>query len=117
MEVRPHDFPSIRTSDVFRTFANRLARLALLRTKCEDDHPVLAVERDLVEMARSKLQEHVMVRVTGDSRRLFRPLLESWVRSAAMERALAFDEEDSVKEAVLTSLRSEESCDVIPEVH
>lgn len=89
----------------------------LLRNRCEAGHPVLSVEMDLVEMAKSKLQEHLMSRYSSDSRRLLKPLLESWIRATAQERILSFDEDDSVKETVMVAIQNENLEDVVPSVH
>jgi len=118
MEVaKAQDFPAIRTSDVFRTFANRFARLMFLHHMCESDHPVLVVERELVEMARSKLQEYVLVRVPNERLRVLRPVLEAWVRAVAQEKILSSDEEDGVKESVMTRIQNESLADLLPQVH
>ncbi len=114
---KSQEFPSIKNSNPLKTFSHRLARLMLLRIRCEADHPVLIVEMELIEMAKSKLQEFIMTQVSKDSIRLLKPILETWIRVAAQERALSFDEDDYIKEQVLSAILSENVSDVIPTVH
>ncbi len=112
-----HNFPEIRRSDIFRTFANRFARYKYLKHLCEDDHPVLIVESELVEIAKSKLQELVFTKISNDQRKVFKLLLESWIRAVAQERILGYDESDDVKEAVMISIQNESLASLFPQVH
>lgn len=93
--------------EAFRTFTRRLARLTLLRQFCQPEHPVLRIEEDLAEMARSKLQEQILLRVPASRIRRLRPALESMIRRSAAARILSADEEDHVKESALEALEGE----------
>lgn len=92
-------------------YAARLARRAILRRYCFGDHPVLMIEEDLVDMARARLQDHVLE--TGADR----TASAQAVRDAAAARVLASDEEDRVKVTALTEVVSMSAEEILPAVH
>lgn len=86
-----------------RTYACRLARLCFLKGHChEPDHPVLQTEIQLVEMARSKLMEQVMMKFGPKSTGLesieheLRAMAQCWISSSV-------DDEDE-REIVMNRL-------------
>jgi len=90
-------------------YAARLARRAILRRYCQEDHPVLMIEEDLVEMARARLLEHVLPEAR-DSR-------AAAVIGAASARVRSSEEEDHVKEAALADLSAMSFEQVLPLLH
>lgn len=112
-----HSFPSVRNSEAFQVFTKRLARLMFLKQICEADHPVLSTERSLVEMAKTRLQEYVFIHISNDKIKMYRPLIETWVRAVTLERVMNYNEEDSIKESVMRSIQIENLSDLIPFVH
>ena len=68
-------------------YAHRLARLCVLTAQCPEDHPMLSTERNLMDMARSKLQEALLRKLSVDGFRRMRPDLEYLIRQSAKEDA------------------------------
>lgn len=90
-----------------RTYASRLARLCFLKQKCEQDHPVLLTEQELVEMAKSRLQEQAAIKF-GASLESKAHILASSVRGiAAKWVACSLDDEDE-RESVLTAIHQDD---------
>jgi hypothetical protein len=46
---------------VIEVYAIRLSRLYHLKQLCNDGHPVLTTEMHLIEMAKAKLQEYILI--------------------------------------------------------
>lgn len=113
----PKSLPHLRNADALRVFAQRLARLMYLRRVCEPDHPVLSVENELIEMAKSKLQEYIFVNVPANQTKMYGILIQSWIKSIALERAVSSDEDDSVKERVMEAIMAEDLSKLVPFVH
>lgn len=88
-----------------RTLASRLARRAHLRRFCSDGHPVLAIEESLIEMAVSKLHEFILSSYERDDIPSLRRYVEAAVRVYAAEKAVSYDEDESVRQAIV-----EEAC-------
>lgn len=61
-------------------YARRMARLLFLRRHVEEDHPVLAAENILIEMARSKLLEGLLASVGEAGLSRERPSVERAIR-------------------------------------
>jgi len=66
-------------------YAIRFARLCLLRCFCPPDHPILVTEIQLVDMARSKLQEEFLSRLSTDALARARSDLEFEIKQAAKD--------------------------------
>ncbi len=62
MEIGTEEMESDSLKLATKTFAARYARLCFLRRRCNDDHPVLITEVQLVEIARTKLREQLLIR-------------------------------------------------------
>ncbi len=88
-------------------FAIRLARRALLRRFCSADHPVLTIEEDLVEMARSKLQEHILSHYLKEDAPGLEGAVRALMRAAAVEKASKFAEDESVRMELVEEVCSE----------
>ena len=50
-----------RRPGIIEIYATRLSRLYYLKQLCYDEHPVLTTEIHLVEMAKAKLQEYILI--------------------------------------------------------
>lgn len=100
-----------------RTFAHRLTRRALLRRFCQSDHPVLAIEEDLVEMAKSKLHESILASFTPEDIPKLRPALEMAVKASAMEKVAGYDEDQNVKDEIVLEVCSVPLDDILTPAH
>lgn len=96
---------SLRSSVEFRTFSKRFERLVYLRQKCEPTHTVLAVELELVEMARNKLIALISKSCTTENREAVSAEIESTIRAIAVSNITDAEEDESVKEEMLDSIR------------
>jgi hypothetical protein len=95
------DVSSIKGSEVFRTFSYRFSRLMWLKCVCDPDHPVLQTELELMEMARSGLQEAIFSSVPRDRLKIFCLTLVASVKAQAMEKTYSGQEEDVLKEKMI----------------
>lgn len=87
-----------RRPEVFlKKYAVRLARLCLIRCRCEKDHPVLTTEVHLVDMARSKLREELLSRSSVDAIARMRCDLEFEIRQLAREHLEGMCTDDVVR--------------------
>lgn len=98
--------------DAVRTLANRLARRRLL-CRLPAGHPVLVNEEDLVEMAKSRLQELMMCH-PGRARHSTRLLVERSIREAAVERAMRADSDYEDRADVVRDIMSMDLSDLFP---
>lgn len=98
-----------------RTLANRMAR-QLLTSRLPKGHPVRDSEDDLVEMARSRLQE-LMLCHPARSSHATRKHTEGRIRGAAIEWVMRSDEDDHVKEALAGALMSADLADLFPSLN
>lgn len=112
-----HDSPVRRVpsgmDEAVRTFANRIARKVLLE-RLPDGHPVKANEENLVEMARSSLQELILCH---PSRASLRPGLEGRIRRIARDRIELSDEDDEAKAAASVTVAFMDLSDLFPVVN
>lgn len=102
---------------LIHTFALRLARKCFLQQFCQEDHPVLSTELHLIEMARSKLQEHILATISLKDLPKMRPIIEAQIRMIAKNRVLVYIEVDTHKDAVIQVLDKESLDDIFPSVH
>jgi hypothetical protein len=108
-----YDFGGI---DVLHTYACRVARRLLLRSSCEEDHPVLAIEEDLIEMAKARLQEFLLASFPDDPT-IVRLSAIIAVKRVAASRIRAADIDQIVKRDLLGQLSEMSMEDLIPQVH
>lgn len=100
-----------------RTFAHRFARMCFLRLHCGENHPVTAVERDLISMARSKLHESLLGHMKMAELIAVKGKLISYVRDAASQRAKSFEMDEKDLNKILRDIQSEKFEDLIPALH
>lgn len=96
---------SLRSSSEFRTFSKRFERLTYLRQKCEPDHTVLAVELELVEMARNKLIALINNSCPEDKREKVSAEIENAIRAIAISNITDAEEDETMKEEMLETVR------------
>ena len=94
------------------TLANRLARRILLGALPEG-HPVRSNEDDLVEMAKSRLQE-LMLCHPGRSSSATRAGVEARIRRLATERVMRSDEDDASRCAAAALVQAMDLSDLFP---
>lgn len=119
MRAEPHTFvralPDFKTVEAVRTFALRVARLMIIRQHCQGDHPILSIEEDLVQMARSRLQEYILVSIPRDAETR---LAVSQAVLEVVSRRIQMDEEDPVRlSRIFEDLQSFPLDDIFPRVH
>lgn len=108
-EIRYRNESSLQDSDAFKTFTRRFARRLLLKQHCHTkDHPVLMIEEDLTEMARSKFQEQLLAKIPSTRLKRLKSIIEKMIQKAVQERILFADEEEDVKLRALDSIRTED---------
>jgi len=112
MDISCRDAPGLLAVQVF---ASRLTRRALLRRFCPSDHPVLAIEEDLIEMARSKLQEHILASYPRDDIPGLREAVHAAMRQTAVEKVTGYDEDETVREELVEEVCAEPIDDVLLE--
>ena len=118
VNVAPHTPADYLGSlEVLRTYAMRVARRMLLRRCCEEGHPVLAIEEDLVQMARSRLQEFLLASYSPDDLAGVRPAVHQAVQRAASAWIVAADGDQDVKSSLLEQLDGLSEDDLVPSVH
>jgi hypothetical protein len=103
-----------RAPDVVRTFALRLARRCLLEQLCPADHPVLDTERHLVEMARSKLQEHLIVAYGPERFETAVVALKAEILEIAERKTFNQIDDDALCHAVIDAIRREDFDSLVP---
>lgn len=102
------------SDDVVRTFALRLARRCLLEQLCPKDHPVLDTERQLVEMARSKLQEHLTIFHSRDDFEIVAAKMRTRIVELAEKKTRHQIDDDALCHAVINAIRMENLDDLVP---
>jgi hypothetical protein len=100
------EFQEDALQESIRIYASRLARLCFLRHRCDDDHPVLLTEQELVEMARSRLQEQAVMRFGQDLEAKSYLLAATIRRLAAKWIVCTIDDEDE-RDVILTAIHQE----------
>lgn len=95
----------------FSTLARRIARRLVLSQFCDKDHLVLKIEEELTEIASSKFQEQLLIKLSKDRISNSRPLIESKIRSMIEFCIESMHEEitpisKEVKERALSSLKT-----------
>jgi hypothetical protein len=108
-----YDFGGI---DVLHTYACRVARRLLLKSSCDEDHPVLAIEEHLIEMAKSRLQEFLLASFPEDPS-IMRLSAIVAVKRVAASKIQAADIDLAVKKELLGQLDEMPMDDLIPQVH
>lgn len=87
-------------ADIYRlitTYSSRFARLHFLKYFCFDDHPVLKTEINLVEMAKSKLQERLLIDFDSNNISKIRPIIEGCIRNMAKNNLNAYIDDGDIK--------------------
>ena len=104
MDIACRDAPGLQA---VRVFTSRLARRAVLRRSCPSGHPVLAIEDDLIEMARSKLQEHMLSSYPEGVVPALREEIRSAMRLIARERVTKYGEDEPLRTELVDEVCSE----------
>lgn len=107
MELMTAEFHEDPLHESIRTYASRLARLCFLRRRCDGDHPVLLTEVELVEMAKSRLQEQAVLRF-GRSLDSRAHILAATIRRVAAKWITCSLEDEDERELVLVELSQED---------
>jgi hypothetical protein len=102
--------------DVLRTYAYRVARRLLLKSSCEEDHPILAIEENLIEMAKARLQEFLLGSFPEDPK-VVRLSAIIAVKRVAASKIRAADIDQEIKKELLGQLDDIPMGDLIPSVH
>lgn len=105
-----------KLDQAIRTFGKRFARRMILRRSFGESHPVLSIEDDLVEMARSQLQEVILATVPGAEDGLRDELVIS-LRRAAADRISDSTEEEDTKAQMLLDVAREDFDDLFHTMH
>lgn len=100
-----------------RTFAHRFARMCFLRLHCGENHPVTAVERDLISMARSKLHESLLGHLKMAELIAVEDSLISYIRDTASQRAKSFEMDEEDLDKILKDIKAEKFEGLIPALH
>jgi len=79
--------------------------MAFLRRHVEEGHPVIATEAQLIDMARSALQEEILAK--HGSLDAARPHVEAAVRSAMVRAARSLTSDQNGREQLLADVGSE----------
>lgn len=87
-----------------RILAYRLTRRAVLKRFCQEGHSVLAIEDDLVEMARSKFHEAVLIVKNSKNIPWLCELLKKMILEFASEKAAGYDEDQSVRDEIVSEV-------------
>jgi hypothetical protein len=110
---KAYDFGGI---DELHTYACRIARKLLLMSACEEGHPVLAIEEDLIEMAKAKLQEFLLGAFPDDPTIVSLSAIVA-VKRVAASKIIASDIETAVKRSLLVQLNEMSMEDLMKPVH
>jgi len=105
---------------VLRTYACRIARQLLLHAKLKnatvESDPILAIEADLVEMAKARLQEFLLASFP-DNQNIVRLIAIVAVKKVAASRITSEDIDSDAKKFLLSQLGDMSMEDLIPQVH
>lgn len=105
---------------VLRTYAYRIARQLLLHAKLKnataESDPILAIEADLVEMAKARLQEFLLASFP-ENKNVVRLIAIVAVKKVAASRIASEDIDSDAKEFLLAQLGEMSMEDLIPQVH
>ncbi len=82
--------------------------MCYLKHHCSSDHPILSTEVQLVDMARSKLQEELLFRTSVDALTRMRDDLEFEIRQAARDWILSRPMDEDVRASVLKAVDEED---------
>ena len=104
-------------TDMIRTFATRLARRCLLEKLCPVDHPIMIAELALVEMARSKLQEHIMITYDHEDYPCVVTQLQQMIREIAEKKIRGQVEEEAMSRQIIQAIRDENLDYLLPIVN
>jgi hypothetical protein len=99
------------------TYSLRLARRCFLQHFCTEDNPVLHAELALVEMAKSKLQEHILITVPVQDMQAYKPILKAKIRRIARSKIIRIATSEDVQEAAIAKLEAENLDDIFPSIH
>lgn len=91
------------------TYANRIARMHYLMHHFPGGHPVLDIEKQLVQMAGSELKEFILKSNVADSPAMAAELTAK-IRSIAEARVRSLVQDRGTREHVIESMA--ESCDL-----
>jgi hypothetical protein len=95
------------------TYACRIARRLLLKSKCEEGHPVLAIEDDLIEMAKARFQEFLLMTFPRDDLSLTRLSAIVAVKRVAASKIRTADIDVETKRKLLDELNDMPMDDLI----
>jgi len=99
--------------ETLSTYACRVARRLLLKCNCEEGHPVLAIEDDLIEMAKARFQEFLLISFPDDLNTTRLSAIVA-VKRVAASRIRAADLESDVENRLLNQLNDMPMDDLIP---
>ena len=111
------EFGSDPIRSTSRTYAMRFARICLLRMRCGEEHLVTVTERDLIDMAKTKLQEEVLSSLSYSEIEYLREELISQIKRFAIEKIRGFDLNKTDRNILIKQILSEDLSDLIPTVH
>lgn len=103
-------------AEVLKTFALRVARKCFLEHFCPPDHPVLSAEKDLVEVARSRMMEHLRMVFPGMKLSYVRPNVENIILQISRDRIAAHASDQDSRDSILGSVKEEISAS-FPTIH
>ena len=82
--------------------------MCYLRHRCPPDHPILSTEIQLVDMARSKLQEELLLKTSVDALMRMRDDLEFEIRQVAKDWVLSHSMGEGARASVLEAVDGED---------
>jgi hypothetical protein len=96
---------------VVQVFASRVGRKCFLEHFCETDHPVLMTERELVEIARSKMLEQFIIHPQSNW-----PALQKIMMRMARHWVASHVDDHETSDRILRRIK-EEIVEIIPKIH
>lgn len=90
--------------DFVKIYATRLSRLHFLQHACSGDHPVLVAEKQLIEIAHSKLQEVLLKSFSVREILEMRPYVVWWIRSIAKARVCSHISNEAAREVIVSAI-------------
>ena len=117
MNLATDNVSDISEIETLSTYACRIARRLLLRCNCEEGHPVLLIEDDLIEMARARFQEFLLMHFPPDDLNLTRLSAIVAVKRVAASKIRAADLDKSTEDHLLEQLSNMPLDDLIPRIH
>ena len=97
------------------TYAYRVVRRFLLRYNCEEGHPVLDLENSLIEMAKAKLQEFLLI-TFPDSLNEIRLNIIAAVKRIIASKVITANIDSKTKRSILMQVNKMPMNDLIPNI-